>query len=427
MSVKVETVETNVQELEVTVEAQRFSQAVNQAAKKLGQKLNIPGFRKGKAPKHIVESYVGTDALYEEAIDSLINHAYREAVIESGIEPVDRPNVDFVQVEEGKDFIFKAKVTVKPEVVLGEYKGLDVAKIAATVSDEEVEADLVKKQDQHALMVTLEEGKVENGDTANIDFEGFVDGEPFPGGKAGNHDLVIGSNYFIPGFEEQLVGVEVGQEVDVNVRFPEDYHSEDLKGKEALFKVKVNKIKRKELSPLDDEFAKDISEFATLEELKADIRRKLLDEAEAKAAQEYKKAVVAKAVDNVSVEVPEVMIANRVQGMVEDFYRNLAYQGLQPDMYFEYTKSSEEDLREQIRPQAAEAVKTELVLEAIGKVEGIQVTNEELDTEIAAMSERYRQPAEVIRESLEEQGQMELFKQSMISDKTMEYLAEQNA
>lgn len=426
MSVKVESVEKNVQQLEVTVEAKEFTQAVGQAARKLGQKVNIPGFRKGKAPKHIVESYVGTNALYEEAVDLILNRTYRDAVAESGIEPVARPDVELVQVEDGKDFIFKAKVAVKPQVELGEYKGLEIDKQAATVTDEEVDADLAKKQDQHALMVTLEEGKVENGDTANIDFEGFTDGVPFAGGKASGQDLVIGSHYFIPGFEEQLIGAEVGQEADVNVRFPDDYQSEDLKGKEALFKVKVNKIKRKELSPIDDEFAKDISEFATLEELKEDIRRKLLEAAEAKAAQEYKKAVVAKVIDNASVEIPDPMIENRVEMMMEDFYHNLAYQGLDREKYFEYTKSTEEKLREQIRPQAAEAVKTDLVIEAIAKEEGIQISDEEMNTELNVMAERYHQPVEAIRGSLEEQGQMELFRQSMISDKTMDHLVELN-
>lgn len=427
MSVKVETVEKNVRELEITVEAVKFTQAVNQAAKKMANQINIPGFRKGKAPKHMVESYVGTAALFEEAVDALLTPSYMEALKESGIDPIDRPEVEILQAEEGKDFVFKAKVAVKPEVELGQYKGLIVEKNAVSVADEEIEAELLKRQDQHARLLTLEEGKVEHGDTATIDFEGFTDGVPFKGGKAENHDLVIGSGYFIPGFEEQLVGAEVGQEIDVNVRFPDEYHSEELAGKEALFKVKLNKVKRKELAAIDDEFAKDISEFETLEELKEDIRRKLLEAAEAKEEQEYKNAVVAKVVENSNVDIPEVMIENRKETMMEDFHRNLAYQGLKPEMYFEYTQTTEEDLREQLTPQAVQGLKTDLVLEAVAKAEGIAVTDEELNIELNAMAERYQRPPELILQTLEAQGQMELFKQSMISDKTVQYLVEQNS
>lgn len=427
MSVKVEKVEKNIVELEVTVEAAKFAGAVNQAAKKLAQKVNVPGFRKGKAPRHYVEQYLGTDALYNEALDELLNPAYAEAVVESGIEPVDRPEVDLVQIEEGKDLIFKAKVTVKPEVELGEYKGLQVIREVASVDDAQVEEDLKHKQEQHAKLVTLEEGVVTAGDTASINFEGFTDGVAFPGGKGEDYDLVIGSATFIPGFEEQLIGAQIGQETDVNVQFPAEYHSEELAGKDALFKVTVNKIKRKEFAPLDDEFAKDVSEFETLDELKADTRQKLMEAAEKKADADFRKAVIAKAVDNAAVEIPEAMIDSRVDAMVEDLKRNLSYSGLTLEQYYVYTNSSEQDMRERMRPQAAESVKTELVLEAIGKAEGIQVSEEEVNTELEKIAGYYQQDVASLKKALVARGEVKYYEQTLINDKTMEFLAEQNA
>ncbi|MDA8229187.1 MAG: trigger factor [Desulfitobacterium hafniense] len=427
MSVKVEKVAKNTVELEITVAADEFSSAVNKAAKKLAQKVNVPGFRKGKAPRRFVEQYVGTQSLYNEALDEVLGPAYVKAVEESQIEPVDRPDIDLVQIEDGKELIFKAKVDVKPEVELGEYKGLKVEKEAVTVADEEVEADLKRKQEQHAKALTLEEGTVEHGDTATIDFEGFVDGVAFPGGKGENYDLVIGSGSFIPGFEDQLVGTQIGQEVDVNVRFPDEYHSEDLKGKEALFKVKVHKIKRKELSPLDDEFAKDISEFDSLDELKADIRNKLLKAAEQRAENVYRNSIVQKAVDNASVEIPEAMINQRVDAMAEELSRNLSYQGLTLEQYYMYTNSNEEDMRERFRPQAAEGVKTELVVEAIAKAEGIQVAEDEVNEELVKLAEQYKQPVEVLKKALQARGELNMYKQGLVSEKTVNFLVEQNA
>lgn len=427
MSVKVEKIEKNMVEIEVAVEAEQFKSAVDQAAKNLAKKVNIPGFRKGKAPRRLVEMHVGTDSLYNEALDHLLGPAYIKAVDESGISPVAKPEIDLVQIEEGKELIFKAKVTVKPEVELGEYKGLQVEKEAAAVADSQVEEELTQKQNQHARVMTLEEGNVAQGDTATIDFEGFVDDVAFPGGKGENYDLVIGSGSFIPGFEEQLVGTEIGQEVDVNVQFPDEYHSEDLKGKKALFKVKVHKIKRKELSPLDDEFAKDVSEFATLDELKEDIRNKLLKSAEQRAESSYRSAVIAKAVDNASAEIPEVMIDNRVDSMVEDLERNLSYQGLNLEQYYMYTNSNDQDMRERFRPQAAESVKTELVLEAIAKQEGIEVTEDELIEQLAKVGERYKQEVQVLKQNLAARGELELYKQSLVAEKTANFLVEQNA
>lgn len=424
---KVEKIEKNVVEMEVSVEAEKFSSAVNSAAKQLAHKVSIPGFRKGKAPRRLVEQTLGTDAVYNEALDRLLGPAYAEAVVESGIDPVDRPDVDLVQIEEGKDLIFKAKVTVKPEVELGEYKGLSIEQEGVAIDDMKVEEDLQQKQEQHARLINIEEGTVEQGDTASIDFEGFVDGVAFPGGKGENYGLVIGSGTFIPGFEEQLVGAEIGQEVEVNVKFPDEYHSEDLAGKEALFKAKIHKIQRKELAPLDDEFAKDVSNFETLEELKEDIRKRLIEAEEKRVENAFRNAVVAKAVDNASVEIPEVMIDKRVEAMVHDLEHNLAYQGLNLEQYYAYTNSNEEDMRERFRPQAAESVKTELVLEAAAKAEGIQVSEDELNEELEKLGELYKQDPKALKESLAARGELDYYRQSLINDKTVKFLVEQNA
>lgn len=427
MSVKMEKTEQNVVVLEVTLEADKLVAAVNQAAKKLAAKVNVPGFRKGKAPRRYVEQYVGTEMLYDEALDTLLSPAYAAAVTEAGIEPVDRPQVELVQMEEGKDLVFKATVTVKPEVELGEYKGLAIEKEAVSIDDEQVETELEKMQNQYAKLITLEEGEVAQGDTATIDFEGFVDDVAFAGGKGENYDLVIGSGQFIPGFEDQLVGAKIGQEVDVNVCFPDEYHSEDLASKDALFKVVVKQIKRKELTELNDEFAKDVSEFSTLDELKDDLRNKLTQAAEKKAEDSYRNSVVAKVVDNAKVEIPEVMVDHRVDAMVEDMGRNLSYQGLTLEQYYAYVHSNEQEMKERFRPQATESVKTELVLEEIAKQEGIQVSEDELITELAKLGAMYQQDAEALKQTLVARGELDRYKESLIPEKTVDFLVENNA
>jgi len=427
MSVSVEKIEKNVVALEVTVDAEKFVLAVNQAAKTLAKKVNVPGFRKGKAPRKMVELHVGKEALYDEALDHLVGAAYAEAVVESGIKPVDRPSVDLVQIEEGKDLIFKAKVSVKPEVELGEYTGLHIEQDAVSVTDDKVLEELKSQQEQHARLMTLDSGKVENEDTVTLDFEGFTGDEPFVGGKAENYELVIGSGTFIPGFEEGLIGVEIGQHVDVNVTFPDEYHSEELAGKEAVFKTDIKKIQRKELSVLDDEFAKDVSEFETLDELKADLRNKLLKQGELEAQRAQVKAVISKVVDNASVEIPEVMFTERIKVMVEDLNRNLAQQGMTIEQYYQYTNSTEEIMLERLRPQAAESVKADLVLEAVAKAEGIAVTEDEVDKEIQKLAERHKQDAKALKQSLMARGEIEFYKESLISEKTVSFLVEQNA
>jgi trigger factor len=422
-----EKIDKNVVELEVTVESDKLSAAVNQAAKVMAGKVNIPGFRKGKAPRKMVESHVGTQALLNEAVENLIGTSYPQALIDSGISPVDRPDINIVQLEEGKDLIYKAKVIVKPEVIFGDYKGLKVEKEAAVIEDTQVDEDLKNKQQQHALLINIEEGPIIEGDTATIDFEGFVDGVAFDGGKGEDHNLNIGSGTFIPGFEEQLIGIEVGQETDVNVQFPAEYHSKELAGKDAVFKVKVKKIQRKELAPIDDEFAKDISEFETLEELKADIRSKLIKEAEEGAESNYRNAVITKVVDNASVEIPPVMIDNRVDSMVKDFSRNLSYQGLSLEQYFSYTNSNEQAMKEQFRSRASESVKTELVVEAIAKAEGITASDEELDAELEKMAQTYNQRVDLMKRSLESRGELDFIKNGLAYQKTVMFLIDQNA
>lgn len=426
MSVSVEKLEENFVALEVTVESEKFVSAVNQAAKSLAKKVNVPGFRKGKAPRRMVEQHVGKEALYDEALDQLIGPAYARAVLESGIDPVDRPEVDLVQIEEGKDLIFKAKVMVKPEVQLGVYQGLEIEQDAASITEEQVMEALLSKQQQHARLTTLEEGKVENDDTVSIDFEGFVDEVPFVGGKAENYELIIGSGTFIPGFEEGLIGAEIGQQVDVNVIFPDEYHSTELAGKDAVFKTNVKKIQRKELSALDDEFAKDVSEFETLDELKTDLQNKLMKSTEARIKDEHLKKIIAKVVDNASVEIPEVMITERINGMVEDLNRNLAQQGMTIEQYYQFTNTTAEVMKERLRPQAAEAVKTDLVLETIAKAEGIEVSEDELDEEIKKLSERHGQDAAMLKKALIARGDLQFYKQSLISEKTVSFLVEQN-
>ncbi|KJR44762.1 Cell division trigger factor [Desulfosporosinus sp. I2] len=426
MSVSVEKLEKNFVALEVTVDSEKFVSAVNQAAKNLAKKVNVPGFRKGKAPRRMVELHVGKEALYDEALDHLIGPAYATAVMESGIDPVDRPEVDLVQIEEGKDLIFKAKVMVKPEVELGVYQGLKIEQDAVSITEDQVMEALVSKQQQHARLVTLEEGKVENDDTITLDFEGFVDGVPFVGGKAEGYELTIGSGTFIPGFEEGLLGTEIGQHVEVNVTFPDEYHSTELAGKGAVFKTDVKKIQRKELSALDDEFAKDVSEFETLDELKSDLRNKLMKSTELRMKDEHLKKIIAKVVDNASVEIPEVMITERIKVMVEDLNRNLTQQGMTMEQYYQFTNTTEEVMQERLRPQAAESVKMDLVLETIAKVEGIEVSEDEVDEEIKKLSELHGQDAKMLKNALIARGELQFYKQSLISEKTVNYLVEQN-
>ncbi|MDO7786277.1 trigger factor [Desulforamulus aquiferis] len=424
MKATAERIEKNTVLLQVEVEAAKVDKAMDQAYRKVVKQVNIPGFRKGKAPRAMVERFVGAETLFGEAAETLLPEAYMEALKETGTEPIDQPKIDVVQGEPGKDLIFKATVEVKPEVTLGEYKGLEVKRPSVEVSDEDVNKELERLQNRHAKLVTVEEGEVQNGDTAIIDFAGYSEGEAFEGGSAENYSLNIGSSTFIPGFEEQLVGAKLGEEKEVNVTFPEEYHAENLAGKPALFKVSIKELKRKELAPLDDEFAKDVSEFDTLEELKSDIRNKLKEAAETKAKSAVDNGAVDAAVNNASVEVPEVMIDQKVEEMLNSVGQRLMQQGINMDQYFQYTNSSIDDMRERMRPDAEKTVKNELVLDAIAKAEKIEASEEEVSEEIEKIASYVKQDAKIVRKTLEMQGEMGNIMQDIVRRKIVSFLSE---
>jgi trigger factor len=395
MTAKWEKLEANVGLLTVEVEASEVDKGLDAAFKKVVKTINVPGFRKGKLPRPIFEQKFGIEALYNDALDEILPVAYSKAVEEVGIEPVDRPEVDVEQMEKGKTLIFKAKVTVKPEVKLGDYKGLEVEETDATVTEEDVQAELTKLQERQAELVVKEDGTVEKGDTAVIDFEGFVDGVAFEGGKGENYPLEIGSGSFIPGFEDALIGAKSGVETDVNVTFPEEYHSAELAGKAATFKVTVHEIKSKELPELNDEFAKDVNdEVETLEDLKAKIKADLEESKKAQAEGSLRDALVQKAAENAEVEIPEVMFESQVDRMVKDFEQRIAGQGLNLDLYYQFTGTKEEDLRAQMRQDAEARVKIDLTIDAIIEAEKIEATEEEVNEELGRLTEMYNIPSE---------------------------------
>jgi trigger factor len=421
MDVKMENIEKNVVQLEIEVDAAKFEEGMQKSFLKNAKKFNLPGFRKGKAPRKMVERYYGEQSFYEDAINFVCPEAYDEAVKQNDLHPVDRPEIDVKQIGEGQNLIFTAKVTVKPEVALGEYKEVEVAKIEVNVTDEELEKELQKTADKNARLITVEDRAVQSGDTVIIDFEGFIDDVAFEGGKGTDHNLVIGSGTFIPGFEDQLIGVEKDADVDVNVSFPEDYGKEELAGKPALFKVKVKDIKVKELPVLDDEFAKDVSEFDTLEAYKEDLRKKLLHSAEHKAEHETEDAVVDKVVDNAAVEIPEVMIENRIDSLARDFDMRLRYQGLDLQKYLEIMGMDADSFRGQFRDRAEKEVKTQLVLEKIAQVETVVVSDVDVEEEIAVMAEKYKQSVEEFKKHLRDED-IEYIKGDLVYKKTIEYL-----
>ncbi|MCH1981010.1 trigger factor [Ruminococcus sp. OA3] len=398
MSVQVENLEKNMAKLTIEVSAEELEKAIQGAYLKQKSKINMPGFRKGKAPRAMVEKMYGVGIFYEDAANALIPEAYSKAVDESGLDIVSQPSVDVVQLESGKPFVFTAEVAVKPEVTLGEYKGLEVPKAELEVSEEDIAAELKKEQEANSRIVDVDDRAVENGDTVKLDFEGFVDGEAFAGGKGDDYPLVIGSNSFIPGFEEQLIGVKIGEPVDVNVTFPEEYQAEELAGKPAVFKCRVNKIEMKELPELDDDFAKDVSEFDTLEEYKADIKENLTKKKAEDAKRAKEDAAVGKAVENAQMEIPEPMLENQVNQMIDDFARRMQAQGLSMEQYVQITGSTPDMMKEQMKPQAMQRIQSRLVLEKIAEVENIQIADERLDEEIAKMAEMYKMEADKLKE-----------------------------
>ena len=376
MSVQVENLEKNMAKLTIEVSAEELEKALQAAYNKEKNKINIPGFRKGKVPRAMIEKMYGPEIFYDDAANTLIPDAYAKAADESGLEIVSQPKIDLVQIEKGKPFIFTAEVAVKPEVTLGEYKGVEVPKADLTVTDEEVAAEIDRERDKNARTITVEDRPVQSGDQAVIDFEGFVDGVAFEGGKGESYPLTIGSNTFIPGFEDQLIGAEVGKEVDVNVLFPAEYQEKSLAGKPALFKVTVKEIKVKELPELDDDFAQDVSEFDTLEEYKADVRKNL-EAKKAEAAKTAKEdAVVDKIIENASMEIPDAMVETQTRQMMDDFANRMQQQGLSMEQYFQFTGMDAEKLAEQMKPSALKRIQTRLVLEAIVKAENIEATEE---------------------------------------------------
>ena len=423
MKVTAENGENQQVTLTIEVEAAEVSKAVERAAKRLANRVNIPGFRKGKAPRKIVERNVGMDALLQEAFDLIAPKAFSDALDDQKIDPVTRPNIDIVTLEDGKNLVFKATVTPRPEVKLGDYKGLKVEKAAAEVSDEDVEKQLKNFQDRQGKMVEAPEGAaVENGDFTTLDFEGFVNGEAFEGGKGQDYPLQIGSGSFIPGFEEQLVGAKVGEEKEVNVKFPEEYHSAELAGKDAMFKCTVRSIKHKELPEIDDELAKKVSTFQTLDELKADIRKNLLENAEKKAENDQKTAVIEQATENITVDIPAVMIDNRVTSMIQEMAMRLEQQGMKLEQYLQYAGTDIAKIREDYRETAEKNVKTDLMLEEVAKAEDIKVEAKDLDAEVAGMAAAYGATPQQVQKIIKEQGRIGDLAASVLRKKTAQFI-----
>lgn len=402
MSVQVEKLEKNMAKLTVEVSAEDFKAAIKKAFNKNKNRFAIPGFRKGKAPQAMIEKMYGEGVFYEDAADEAINASYAEAMKESGLDIVSRPEVTIEKIGKDEPFVYSALVAVKPEVTLGQYKGVEVEKADASVSAEDVEAELKKVQEQNARLLTVEDRGVEDGDQTVIDFEGFVDGKGFEGGKAEDYPLTIGSHSFIDTFEEQLIGKKIGEECEVNVTFPTEYHAADLAGKPATFKVTVKEIKVKELPELNDEFASEVSEFDTLDEYKKDVEKKLAEKKEIEANSKNEDAVVAKVVENATMEIPDKMIDAQAENMVQDMARRMQSQGLSLDMYLKYTGMTVEQMKEQARPDAEKRIRTRLVLEAVAKAENIQIFDEKVDEEVAKMAEAYKMEVEKLKSYMSE-------------------------
>lgn len=400
MSLQVEKLENNTAKLTIEVPAEEFDKAIMKAYQKNKNKFNVPGFRKGKVPYAMVEKMYGAAVFYEDAANYVIPDAYANAATESELEIVARPDINVTQIEKGKPFIFEAEVTLKPEIKLGKYKGVKVEAMDTTVTDEDVQAELDKVKEQNARLVAADDKAVEDGDQTTIDFEGFVDGEAFEGGKGEDYPLTIGSHSFIDTFEEQLIGKKVGEEVEVNVTFPEEYQAKELAGKPAMFKVTIKEIKVKEYPEIDDDFAQDVSEFDTLDEYKADIKKNLEDKKTQEAEADKESKVIEAIVKDSEMDIPEKMIEAQAQQMLEEFAQNIAMQGISFEQYLQFTGATVEQLREQVTPQAKARVESSLVLEAIVKAEKIEATDEEFDEEVKKMAERYQMECDKINELL---------------------------
>lgn len=427
MKVAANELSKNKVELTIEVPEEDFEVSLQKAYKIVVKKVNIPGFRKGKAPRHILEKMYGREIIMEEALQDAVPKAFEQALeeVKEQYIPVSDPEYDMVEMEKGKPFIFKAVFDSKPEVKLGQYKGIEVEKALIEVKAEEVDAEIEKMRQRYAKLEVVENEAALQGDVLTIDFVGKIEGVAFEGGTGENYPLELGSNSFIPGFEEQLIGTKVGETKDVEVNFPSEYHAEDLAGKAAVFSVTVHEIKRKELVALDDEFAKDVSEFATLQELRQDTENKLKEKAEKKAELDLRGNVVNQVVENSELELPESMIENRTLQMVNDFAYHISQQGIPFDKYLELTKTNLEDIKKTYRPQAESQVKADLILEEIAKVEKIEATEEELAEEIKKTAEQYHQEPEKLREVLEKEGQITSIEYGIMLDKTVDFIIEQ--
>ena len=426
MEAKMEKIDVNIVKFEVKVEAEKFDAALERAYKKNIKKFNVPGFRKGKVPMNVVKKYYGIEVLLEDAVNFAIEGSYSEVLKENNIIPVDYPRIDVLEVGEGKEFVYTAEVTVYPEVELGEYKGLSIEKKTYEVTEEEVSKKLKEMQEKNARIETKEEGTVENGNIAVIDFKGYVDGEAFQGGEGNDYSLEIGSKTFIDTFEEQLVGAKVNDTVEVNVTFPENYGKEELNGKPAKFEVTIKEIKVKELPELDDEFAKETSEFDTIADLKADVTKKLEDANAERAEREFEEAVITAVAGNAKVEIPEVMVEKEVDKMVQNLQQRLQYQGLSLEQYFQFTGTDEEKMREYMRVNAQTKVKVDLVLEAIEKAENIEATEEEIKAKAVEVAKMYAASEDEKMVDLLMQSQQAALRADVITNKTMKLLLENN-
>ncbi|MDD3205206.1 MAG: trigger factor [Lachnospiraceae bacterium] len=421
MSLQVEKLEKSMAKLTIEVSAEELDKAIDGAYQKNKGKISLPGFRKGKAPKAMIEKMYGKEMFYEDAANALIPEAYSKELEGNDLDIVSQPKIDVTQLEAGKPFIFTAEVALKPEVSLGKYKAIKIDKIDATVTDEEVEDAVNKERENNARTVTVEDRAVKDGDMTTIDFEGFVDGVAFEGGKGENYPLTIGSGSFIPGFEEQLVGAEIDKEVEVNVTFPEDYQAEDLKGKAAVFKCTVHEIKEKELPELNDEFAGEVSEFETLVEYKADVKKKLTEKKEADAKNAKEDAVITAIIEDAKMDLPEPMVATQQRQMVEDFVQRIQQQGLSIEQYFQFTGLTPEKFMEQTKPQAERRIKSRLVLEAVVAAEKIEVSDDEFNAELEKMAEQYKMEIDKIKEMVGEYETKQI-KEDIAIQKAVEFV-----
>ena len=407
--------------LEITIEAEKFENAIKKVYFQSAKYFNIPGFRKGKAPQNIVEKYYGKEIFYEDAFNEVVPEEYEKAIKDNKIDAVSNPKIDIVKMEKGQDLVFTAVVQTKPEIELGKYKGIEIEKIEYNVKAKDIDDEIADMQDKNARLIAVEDRPAEKGDTATIDFEGFVDGVAFEGGKAENHDLVLGSNSFIPGFEDQVVGMNINDEKEIKVTFPKEYFSKDLAGKEATFKVKLHELKKKELPTLDDEFAKDVSEFDTLKELKDSIKERLEKQNKEKEKYEKQNAVIKALIEAAKVEIPSGMVELEVENMLKDFEQRLSYQGLKMEQYLKMINHTEEELKKDYEPEAIEAIKSRLALEAVIKAEKLEASEDEIKAKIEEMAKNYRKEAKDLEEN---ENIKNYIKQGIESEKAINFLVE---